>query len=330
MLRRREAAFTLTELIVATAVLGVILVFVFGTMLTTQKKAIAVDETVEVQQAARTIADLIERDLRHTGMMVSDAAALCGIDNRTTPDRFWVSDWEIVIPGKDLRPRLGATVTGAVNLPASGTLFTVDSLILEEGTPAPAYDADGNGVLDSDFATNSGVILADENNPSRGSACGTLVSVSPPNQLRYVLEAGGLGPVPAGGKTPSIVAVPAVRYFVDANGNLFRGPYQLATNVEDVQLAWFVDSDGDNVIDAGEYRGDGVGADYAALGTSAADLREVRLNVVLRTDTADPQVQTGNPVATENRTPSVTNDGFRRRVYTSVVRLRNLGRRVQL
>lgn len=329
-MKRRLAAFTLIELMVATTVLGVILVFVFGTMVTTQKKAAAVDDTVDVQQAARQIADLIERDLRHTGMMVPDAAAMCGVDNDNAPDRFYLTDPSVIVPGNDLRPLLGSTVTGATTLPASGSFFTVDTLVLEEATPDPTFDIDGDGTLDSDFAPTGYIILADANNPGRGSACGAITDVQLPNQIQYNLDLGGLDPVGPGSELPRIVAVPAIRYSIDAQGRLFRGAYQLASNVEDMQLAWFFDNNENNTIDLGEYRGDGVGADYVAQGMNASLLREVRLNVVLRTESPDPEVTTGNPIATENRTVAPTGDGFRRRVYTGIVRLRNLGRRIQL
>ncbi len=326
---RRSQAFTLVELLIATTIMGVVLVFVFGTMVSSQKKAASIDDTVEVQQAARQIADIIERDLRHTGMMVADSAAMCGVDNTNAPDRFWVTDWETVIPGVDLDPRLGATLIGAVNLPLT-SFFVVDSLVLEEATPAPAYDTDGDAVPDSDFALGGGVIIADQSNPARGSACGTITGVTPPNLLRVNLEAGALSAVVVGMLTPSLIAVPATEYAVDNSGRLFRGPFQLAENVEDLQVAWFIDADADNVVDAGEYLGDGVSADYAALGTNAANLREVRLSVVMRTPRPDQELTTGNPIITENRVAAApVNDGFRRRVYTTVVRLRNLGRRIQ-
>lgn len=325
---RRQSGFTLLELMVATTIMGVVLVFVLGTMVSTQKKAASIDDTVEVQQAARQIADIIERDLRHTGMMVADSAAMCGVDNTTAPDRFWVTDWETVIPGVDLDPRLGATLTGAVNLPILGSFFLVDSVVLEESTPAPAYDTDGDNVLDSDFAIGGGVIIADQANPQRGSACGTVTGVTSPNLLRVNLVAGALDPVVVGMLTPSIIAVPAIEYSVNAAGQLFRGPFPLAENVEDLQLAWAVDTDDDNVIDA--TLGDGISPNYTAQGTSAASLREVRLNVVMRTAQPEPDLSTGNPIATENRAAvAAVNDGFRRRVYTTVVRLRNLGRRIQ-
>ena len=52
--------------------------------------------------------------------------------------------------------------------------------------------------------------------------------------------------------------------------------------------------------------------------------------MVLRGDVQDPDFQGYSAIATENRVVPVGTDGFRRRAYTSVVRLRNLGRRVQM
>ena len=101
----RRSGFTLIELMIVSAVLGVILMLVFGTMITSQKKARTLEDTVDIQQAARQIADVIERDLRHTGFMVSDAAAFCGVDNLNAPDEFYMTDWEVINPGDDpLRP----------------------------------------------------------------------------------------------------------------------------------------------------------------------------------------------------------------------------------
>ena len=330
MSRRRDSAFTLVELMVVTAVLGVILVYVFGTMVTTQKKAVALTDTVDTQQAARQIADLIERDIRHTAMMIDDAAALCGLDRTDAPDSLYVTDWEVVTLGEDLDASLAATVTGATDLPSSASYFVVDRLMLEIDSPSGSFDADGDGTMDSDFSTTGQVIFADANNPERGTACGSITGVLPPNQLRFDLEAGGLAALGTGSETPRIIAVPAIRYQIDAGQTLSRGAYPLAENIEDIQFAWFIDDDEDNAIDSGEYRGDGTGGVYTAQGLDASRLREIRLNVVLRTEDDEPGTSTGNPIATENRSVTATQDGFRRRVYTSVVRLRNLGRRVEL
>lgn len=327
---RARGGFTLVELIIVTSVMALLLVYVFGTMLTTQKRAHALDDTVAVQQNARQIADVMERDLRHTGMMVIDAAAVCGVDNTNAPDRLFVTDWQAITPGTDLTPRLGAWLPGATTTPANGSYFNVDSLVMEEGTPDPTYDSNADGTPDADFQVDAGIIIADENNPIRGTACGTVTGVRLPNQLRVTLDAGGLAAVPPGGSPPRIVAVPAIEYSVDGNGILRRGPFQVSRHVEDLQLAWFFDLDEDNVVDANEYQGDGSGPDYDASGSDASLLRELRVNLVLRTPDADPEHTVFAPIPTENRTYAAGTDGFRRRVHSSVVRLRNLGRRVQM
>ncbi len=326
----RRAGFTLIELMIVAAVLGVILMMVFGTMTTSQRKAQAIEDSVDLQQQARQIASLIERDFRHTGFMVEDSLAYCGVDSTDKADEFYVSDWQVITPGVDLAPVLATTVVGAVNVPGNGSLVTVDTLVLETGTPDPAFDTNGDMVPDSDYRVDNHVIVADVANPGRGSACGRIVAVDAPNRIAVQLDSGGLGPVPVPGEVPNIVMAPAIRYSVDNNGNLFRGPLQLASGVEDIQIALFFDLDTDNVIDAGEYFGDGTGPDYTALGRDAGQLREVRVNVVLRGRTVDPDFAGYSPIATENRIFPAGTDGFRRRAYTAVVRLRNLGRRVQM
>ena len=56
------------------------------------------------------------------------------------------------------------------------------------------------------------------------------------------------------------------------------------------------------------------------------DLREVRMNLVVRSRAEDGDFS-GQPQATENRTAG-PGDGYRRRVYTSTVRPRNMVRRL--
>jgi hypothetical protein len=101
----------------------------------------------------------------------------------------------------------------------------------------------------------------------------------------------------------------------------------LAEGVEDLQAAFFFDLNGNNQIDAGEWQADGTGAnDYVAQDTDMRDLRGVRLNLVTRTRLEDERFG-GKAQARENRAAGAA-DGFRRRVYTSSVRLRNMGPRV--
>jgi hypothetical protein len=93
------------------------------------------------------------------------------------------------------------------------------------------------------------------------------------------------------------------------------------TFVEDLQFAYQVAGD------TGWYNAP---ADFPA-GTSQANIEMVRINVTVRTAVEDATVQDEVPTAQfnqpalEDHTASLTGpDGFRRRVYTTEVKVRNL------
>ena len=77
------------------------------------------------------------------------------------------------------------------------------------------------------------------------------------------------------------------------------------------------------------------GTVYSSSGTTlgndyerADDLRELRINLVARSRLQDDEFTRGRPQALENRNPAgFVNDGYRRRVLSSRIRLRNVGMR---
>ena len=92
---------------------------------------------------------------------------------------------------------------------------------------------------------------------------------------------------------------------------------------------YFLDLNGDNDFDdANEVRG-GSAVDYLATTSNASFLRAVRLNIVARTRSEDDRFTQGFFQATENRDDVPGHDGFRRRVHTAIVRMRNVGDRVE-
>ena len=106
------------------------------------------------------------------------------------------------------------------------------------------------------------------------------------------------------------------------NGDeLKRDGLLLAKGVEDLQVALFLDANDDNVVDPGEMRGVS-GAPFASQGTDMRSLRELRVNLVARTREEDRDFE-GKAQARENRAAG-GGDGFRRRVYTSTIMLRNM------
>lgn len=321
--------FTLIELLIAMGVLAVIAVYLLETFTVNNRTYVAFDQTIEAQQSMRAIADLIERDVRHAGFMVPEAAAVCGIDSTSGPDTLYVSDYTAIDPGNDIVSYRGARITGAPGNVTIGSVISLvlDSVIIEPPSPTrPAYDTNNDGTNDSDFRPNAGVIVLDRNDPSRGVACGRVAAVNAAaDGISVEILSGTLGTAGAG--TAELVVVPAVEYRV-AGGVLYRNGLRLARGVEDLQIAYLFDFDKNKVIAASEVRGADGGTAYVAKDQSVEDLLQVRINFVTRTRIEDPRFDAGSFQNLENRAEVTGNDGYRRRVHTSTVMPRNLVNRM--
>jgi type II secretory pathway pseudopilin PulG len=315
-------------MLVAMGVLAVIAVYLLETFTVNNRNYVALDQAIEAQQNMRAVADLIERDVRHAGFMVPEAAAICGIDSTSGPDSLYVSDHEAIDPGDDIVSYGGAGIAGGAGNVATGAVVTLvlDSVIIEPPSPSrPAYDTNNDGTNDSDFQRDAGVIVVDRNDPGRGVACGRVRSVDAANdRIGVEILSGTLGTLTG---TADLVVVPAVEYRVDG-GVLFRNGLRLARGVEDLQIAYLFDFDGDGAIASNEVRGDAGGTAYVARNQSVEDLREVRINFVARTRVEDPRFDAGSFQALENRAEVAGNDGYRRRVHTSTIMPRNLVNRM--
>lgn len=326
MTPRRTSGFTMIEMLVAVAILGIVVAGVMETFVVQNRAYTVVDETTEAQQNLRAISYLIERDVRATGFMVEEGAAACGIDNTNQPDTLFLTDTEPVNPDKATTAALGATVIAGYSSSVSEKYLVLDDVVIDrDAAPADAYfDTSGDGVADSDFAVGRGAILVDTSNPGRGTACGLVTAVNAAgNSVRVDFQ----NFITTGGGT--LVLVPATAYSVDANSTLLRNGMALASDVEDLQVAYFIDIDENGqVTTASEYPGSDISpVDYASKDTDHSKLREIRFNIVVRSRNTDPSYSEGFVQATENRGAVGVNDGFRRRVFTSTVRPRNLGYR---
>ncbi len=329
MTPRRASGFTMIEMLVAVGILGIVVAGALETFVVQNKAYTVVDETTEAQQNLRAIAYLIERDLRSTGFMVEEGAAVCGIDSPNAPDTLFVTDTEPINPDNATTATLGATVSGGYGSNAADEKWlVVDDIVIDRdaGVNAGFFDIDGPN--DSDFQVGRGAILVDTSNLSRGTACGSITDVDTAGNRVRVEFINGINVTPG----DTLVLVPAVEYTIEVDGVtgtsiLMRNGMALATDVEDLQVAYLIDSDVDGQDDANEYRGDGTSPDYDSDGTNHANLREVRFNIVVRSRNTDPAYIEGFEQATENRAAAGVNDGFRRRVFTSTVRPRNVGYR---
>lgn len=325
----RSRGFTLVELMVSAALVGVVVLYLTRTFTEQHESYQVVDQVTETQQNLRAISALLERDVRLTGYLVPEAAAVCGVDETTDSDTLFVTDSNAAQRNGAASNERGASVTSGYTGTSPDTL-TLDDLAIDG---QPTYDTDSNGVSDSDFRPNGGVIIVDRKNAERGAACGVVTAVAIAAgtiDVDYAAGAGNLGAAGPGSPTPEIVAIPAHRYQINNTNQLLRDGTVLANDVEDLQIALFYDVDGDGVITsaATEHPGSAGGNVYTPSAWDNRDLREVRVNFVARSRAEDAEFSQGQFQSAENRDPIAGNDGFRRRIFTASVRPRNVGTRV--
>lgn len=322
---RRHHGFTLVELLISVSILGFVAVYLLGTFTENHQAYVVLDQAVESQQNLRAIGDLIERDLRHAGLMVPPFMAACGVDSTTGADILYVSDNEAVDPGDDVLSYGGSDVTAGTLSGGATVTVGLDDLILEPAPDRPAYDNTGDGNPDTDFREGGGVIVADRLNPDRGVLCGRITDVDSANdKITVDVMSGSLGTLVG---VEDIVVVPAIEYRIGGGRQLLRNGQPLAEGVEDLQVAWFFDIDGDGDTEANESRGVQGGTDYAGSELEGSLLQTVRVNIVARSRLEDPEFSTGVLPPLENR-PAGAADGFRRRIHTATIMPRNLVNRM--
>ena len=335
MLTRNQASgcagFTLIELMVSLGAMFVIVGYLMGTFTFQHQTYVVVDQVSEAHQNSRAISALLERDVRNAGYMVPPAGATCGIDNDDSPDLFFASDADAIRPVDELGAVLAARQLGAQQISRTGTgsvVFTLDDIVIDgEAT----YDTDSDGSVDSDFQVNGGAILIDTANLDRGVLCGTVTAVNTgsPEQVTVTFSSGGETLSGVASNPEEIVLIPSHVYSVTGANppELLRNGQVLAKDVEDLQVAWFFDGDLDGQADPTEYRGESISNDYDAADQNGMELREVRVNLVLRTRDDDPRQPNaaGTGQGTENRVNAIPgDDGRRRRIHTTTIRVRNV------
>jgi prepilin-type N-terminal cleavage/methylation domain-containing protein len=339
---KRTRGFTLIELMIAMAILLMVVVYLTE-MLTRQSRAYTVvDQVTEAQQNLRAIADLLEREMRVSGFLVPEGAAVCGVDQTNGSDVLFVSDADALNPGNENQLGIGAVILGGFNGTGGNEALALDDVVIDG---LAFYDTDGDGNADSDFLESvnpfrtGGVIVTDRSDPTRGVACGILTNVNTgADSIRVDFTSNGAAPAGTpllgGGGGGDLVAVPAHVYTV-VNTQLLRDGMVLADDVEDLQFAFFydVDEDGEVDSDVAEYPGSENGNIYQSNSWDNSFLTEIRVNVVIRTRTQDadvvqnPGMAQGQWQVTENRIDPGGIDGFRRRVHTAIIRPRNVGLR---
>jgi prepilin-type N-terminal cleavage/methylation domain-containing protein len=290
----RSSGFTLVEVLIALAILGIVIAQAFAVFGAQHLTYANTERSIEVQEDVRLIADAVLADIRMAGYMVPRVAGIASVDGgNAAADVVCASDPAKIADAQAAAANARferAVLTAAVAAGATDvTLVSLD------------VDSDGN----SDFAVDEGIILAD----GTSSHCARITAIAG-NTVSFDPA------TPAGfAATTSGRAVPAVRYSL-VGSDLMRNALRLASDVEDLQIEFGVDADSDGQIAADEY-------EHGLNGSDPLDLLAVRLSVIARADREDDELITGGRPAAANRAAGAA-DGFRRRRVTATVVPRNL------
>ena len=333
--RQCERGFSLIELMIAMAMFAVVSLAGFTVLGSGQKSSVMNDEVVKIQQSVRLALELISRDIR-----------MAGYGNPATPSSV---------------PYTGNGCTSTVNPTNSSTgpdsiaIVTMDRVIgrLQQNAPLGTATSTSTIVLDSvtglstnDIVTLDGLFTATVTAINTGSKTLTLgTAIQTPQTFNG--DTAGTG--------TQVVRLTCAKYTVNTTTNqLMRqddstGAVAVVDGIEDLQLAYGVDADGDGRIDdqSGSSGIDCLDLTPNSLASAVTNsvgcsgtppttvstpptaatpttVRVVRISVVGRAGKKDPTFLTNSAVSVEDHNiASIT--GYRRRVLTRTVSLRDLG-----
>ncbi len=282
--------FTLVELMIAMFIMAVVIVQVLAVMMSQEQSYYAQKRALETQTDARLIADMVMRDVRASGFMLPRMVGISSRDGgNTNPDVLCTSNpaaiSETMLTGAD--DRFGGAPL-ATALSSGGTLGVDDT----------NKDIDGDGT--DDFVVGEGIIISD----GTRTHCARIQSLGSDTIVFLPPTSGAWGTT-----TPGAVAVPAVIYQLSGS-NLTRNTDLLSPLVEDFQVEFAVDGTGFPVHDLNA--------------SGSVGIQGMRLSVLARTATPDPDLTTPGRQDVANRDGSGTPDSFRRRLVSVAAAPMNL------
>ena len=304
-IKSNSKGFTLIELLIAMAISGIVAGAIFTAFQSQQKSYLLQDQVTEMQQNLRGAMLMISGDARMAGF--GFGGYVNSINNQNENDDPDNPDCLDI-----LYADAGVTTNLRADMPPQSAIFGVDStdgfaindlIIITDGT---------NGTLLRITQVLTGSIKL-QHNPS--------AVINPPGGHNTFPTPDGYGP---GSKIYKLRYLsydidntdpnhPTMR--VDFDGPFGGGGYQpLADNVEDLQAA-FIFEDGGEADTYDDTDGDDTN-DYD-------DIRSVRITILARTDRTDSGFSGQRPAIEDHAAGNP--DNYRRRLLTSVIKIRNLG-----
>jgi len=290
---REEQGVTLIELMIALVISTILVGGTYSIFISQQRTFAVQDQVVGAQQDGRAALTIMAKDIRMAGM-------LTGVD--------------------------GFSVYGATEAITPGNSSTGPDQI-RVVYAAEEFTSEGSTVTVSDV-NNNVVTLSHPIGTFFNGSNKNFVAFEGKNVVYQISNAGGNTLTLSSGSTPPeslkdfsarVFRVRAITFSVSGNTlqrNDGEGVQTLAgannqSQVEDLQIAYQVDGDTTNWYNT------------TPAGKANTDIRAVKIRLLMRTAVQDTNDQNYTRPALEDRAGSTTQDGFRRREYSTVVKLRN-------
>ena len=328
---RCERGFSLIELMIALAMFSIVSLAGFTVLSSGQQNSSMNDEVVKMQQNVRLALELISRDVR-----------MAGFGNPTDPS---------VVPLTANGCSSIITPTNSSTGPDSVAIITVDQVIGRLTANAPGASPttltldSTTGLSNGDVITLDGVFTTGVTVNSGTQLTFAAPSGSWPSAIQAPMAFNG-----AAGTGTQVVRLACVKYSVDTtNRQLLRDGVAVVDGIEDLQLAYGVDADGDGKIDDLSGNGSidcldlvpnnlahavtnsvgcsgtpGITVSSPPATATPTTVRLVRISVVGKAGKSDPTYTASSAVSVEDHNIAST-AGYRRRVLTRTVSLRDLG-----
>jgi len=292
---------TLIELMIVLVIAAVLVAGIYSLFMTQQRSYSVQDQVSGVQQDARVALDIMARDIRMAGFQIGCGSGT-GFDGITVNGQNYAVE---------------PTANGGANAPDQIAIVLATTQVAQVSTVTPVA---GNVI------TLQSLSAGDLNDTTR-----SYVAFEGIKKI-YQIAAGGVD-VPNDRITLTATApvhlntfesgarvyrVEVVTYAISGNvlqrdGQPFVGD-GVTTIAEDLQFAYQVSGD-TNWYNA---------STAFPAGKSSADIKMVRINIIVRTAVPDTQDTSFFKPACEDRPREDTFTGCRRRVYTTIVKVRNL------
>lgn len=343
---KNNTGFTIIELLIAILISMMLIAAASATYIAQNRSFTAQESVSEVNTQSKIAHDLASNDIRSAGFGVATNMSIepvngytdiiIPIDSSTAPDAITVvggfrkigSLWPTGISP-------GVSCTTPPNV-ALGT--TVVKLIYD----ADIDDSEGPNASDRRFLNIDGIDFLEVSSCSIGADnnC-TPASITLNKALSQnfpLVDNDGNGTCDVG---RPVYLIEDITFCLNTTDNTLRKIRRnanaanctgigtslneiLADNIEDFQLAYAIDANGDG--DADDTNGNGRLDDFVnGSAVGASTIKAVRVNVLARTDRPDPQYRDmgSRPATIENRNEPVVVDDFRRRWWQTIVSVRN-------